>query len=88
MKLLFFILMNLVFIGSVFSTATILQVIPNNSSSSVDTNETTRVDALMLENISMWDKILNVENCLGFDTWVSTSQLDEYKPNFDQSCFQ
>ena len=57
MKLLFSILISLVFIQSVFSTVTILEVIPIEKV--IDTNETQRVNLLILENQSIWNNFLN-----------------------------
>ena len=57
MKLILFIFLNLILITSIFSTATILEVIPTEKI--IDTNETQRVEDLIIENQSIWSNFLN-----------------------------
>ena len=83
MKKIILILILLFSIVFVFPTATILEVIPNNQDIVVDTNETERVNLLVLENQSIWDKILNFVNFTYInETYHNQSYIDDLKIDY------
>ena len=88
MKLILFIFLNLILITSIFSTATILEVIPDPKNSRVDTNETERVNLLILENQSIWNSFINYEDIESINNFTyNITHINNFINSFNFSVF-
>ena len=88
MKLILFIFLNLILITSIFSTATILEVIPDPKNSRVDTNETERVNLLILENQSIWNSFINYEDIESINNFTyNITHINNFINSFNFSIF-
>ena len=88
MKLILFIFLNLILIPSIFSTATILEVIPDPKNSRVDTNETERVNLLILENQSIWSSFINYEDIESINNFTyNITHINNFINSFNFSVF-